>query len=30
LQIEKDLLRITTSTTNELCSGTNTDDLERP
>jgi len=30
LQIDKDLLRIITSTTDELSSGTNIDDLERP
>jgi len=30
LQIDTDLLLITTSTANELSSGTNTDDLKRP
>jgi len=30
LQIETDLLRIITSTDDELSGGTNTDDLERP
>jgi len=30
LQIDTDLLRIVTSTADELSSGTNTDDLERP
>jgi len=30
LQIETDLLRIITSTADELCGGTNIDDLERP
>ena len=30
LQIDTDLLRIITSTANELSSGTNIDDLERP
>jgi len=30
LQIDTDLLRIITSTTDELSGGTNVDDLERP
>jgi len=30
LQIDTDLLRIITSTADELSGGTNTDDLERP
>jgi len=30
LQIDTDLLLITTSTADELSNGTNTDDLERP
>ena len=30
LQIDTDLLRIITSTADELAGGTNTDDLERP
>ena len=30
LQIDTDLLRITTSTADELSGGTNIDDLERP
>jgi len=30
LQIDTDLLRIITSTADELCGGTNIDDLEQP
>jgi len=30
LQIETDLLRIITSNADDLCGGTNIDDLERP